>query len=157
MIYQGKAFTVLPVEAGIAELQFNLEGESVNKFNRIALDDLAKALDAIRADDSVKGLILTSGKDVFVVGADINEFTETFKQDDDTLLQGLMAVNKVFSGFEDLDLPTVAAINGIALGGGFEICLCADYRVASTAAKVGLPEVKLGIYPGWVALCAYPV
>ena len=149
MIYQGKAFTVLPVEAGIAELQFNLEGESVNKFNRIALDDLAKALDAIRADDSVKGLILTSGKDVFVVGADINEFTETFKQDDDTLLQGLMAVNKVFSGFEDLDLPTVAAINGIALGGGFEICLCADYRVASTAAKVGLPEVKLGIYPGW--------
>ncbi|MGO0306947.1 fatty acid oxidation complex subunit alpha FadB [Endozoicomonas acroporae] len=149
MIYQGKAFRVLPVEDGIAELQFNLEGESVNKFSHSAIEDLDAALEAIRADETVKGLILTSGKDVFIVGADINEFTQTFKQDDETLLAGVMAVNKVFSGFEDLDIPTVAAVNGIALGGGFEICLCADYRVLSTAAKVGLPEVKLGIYPGW--------
>lgn len=150
MIYQGKAFRVLPVEDGIAELQFNLEGESVNKFSHSAIEDLDAALAAIRADETVKGLILTSGKDVFIVGADINEFTQTFKQDDETLLAGVMAVNKVFSSFEDLDIPTVAAVNGIALGGGFEICLCADYRVLSTAAKVGLPEVKLGIYPGWV-------
>ncbi|WBA83907.1 fatty acid oxidation complex subunit alpha FadB [Endozoicomonas sp. GU-1] len=149
MIYQGKAFRVLPVEDGIAELQFNLEGESVNKFSHSAIEDLDAALAAIRADETVKGLILTSGKDVFIVGADINEFTQTFKQDDETLLAGVMAVNKVFSSFEDLDIPTVAAVNGIALGGGFEICLCADYRVLSTAAKVGLPEVKLGIYPGW--------
>ncbi|WP_066014910.1 fatty acid oxidation complex subunit alpha FadB [Endozoicomonas atrinae] len=149
MIYQGKAFRVLPVEDGIAELQFNLDGESVNKFSRSAIEDLAAALDAIRSDTDINGLILTSGKDVFIVGADINEFTQTFKQDDETLLAELMTVNKVFSGFEDLDMPTVAAVNGIALGGGFEICLCADYRVLSTEAKVGLPEVKLGIYPGW--------
>ncbi|MFK0572728.1 fatty acid oxidation complex subunit alpha FadB [Endozoicomonas sp.] len=149
MIYQGKAFQVLPVENGIAELQFNLDGESVNKFSRSAIEDLAAALDAIRSDKSIKGLVLTSGKDVFIVGADINEFTQTFKQDDETIFTELMSVNKVFSGFEDLDIPTVAAINGIALGGGFEICLCADYRVLSTEAKVGLPEVKLGIYPGW--------
>lgn len=149
MIYQGKAFRVLPVEDGIAELQFNLDGESVNKFSHSAIEDLEAALDTIRSDKNIKGLILTSGKDVFIVGADINEFTQTFKQDDETLLAGLMTVNKVFSGFEDLDMPTVAAVNGIALGGGFEICLCADYRVLSTEAKVGLPEVKLGIYPGW--------
>lgn len=149
MIYQGKAFRVLPVEDGITELQFNLDGESVNKFSRSAIEDLAAALDAIRSDKGIKGLILTSGKDVFIVGADINEFTQTFKQDDETLLAELMSVNKVFSSFEDLDMPTVAAVNGIALGGGFEICLCADYRLLSTDAKVGLPEVKLGIYPGW--------
>lgn len=149
MIYQGKAFRVLPVEDGIAELQFNLDGESVNKFSRSAIEDLAAALDTIRSDKGIKGLILTSGKDVFIVGADINEFTQTFKQDDEALFAALMSVNKVFSGFEDLDMPTVAAVNGIALGGGFEICLCADYRVLSTEAKVGLPEVKLGIYPGW--------
>ncbi|WP_257266735.1 fatty acid oxidation complex subunit alpha FadB [Endozoicomonas sp. ONNA2] len=149
MIYQGKAFRVLPVEDGIAELQFNLDGESVNKFSHSAIEDLGAALNAIRADDNIKGLVLTSGKEGFVVGADINEFTRAFRQDDETLLAGVMMVNQVFSGFEDLDMPTVAAVNGIALGGGFEICLCADYRVLSTAARVGLPEVKLGIYPGW--------
>lgn len=149
MIYRGKAFRVLPVEEGIAELQFNLDGESVNKFSHAAIEDLAAALAAIRADKEIKGLILTSGKEVFIVGADINEFTQTFRQDDETLLAGLMSVNQVFSGFEDLGMPTVAAVNGIALGGGFEICLCADYRLLSTEAKVGLPEVKLGIYPGW--------
>jgi 3-hydroxyacyl-CoA dehydrogenase/enoyl-CoA hydratase/3-hydroxybutyryl-CoA epimerase/enoyl-CoA isomerase len=53
------------------------------------------------------------------------------------------------TAFEDLPVPTVAAINGIALGGGFEMCLACDYRVMSTAAKVGLPEVKLGIFPGF--------
>ncbi|WP_067518113.1 fatty acid oxidation complex subunit alpha FadB [Endozoicomonas ascidiicola] len=149
MIYQGKAFRVLPVEDGIAELQFNLEGESVNKFSRPAIEDLAAAIAAISADGSIKGLVLTSGKDSFIVGADINEFVQTFKESDDVLYAGVMEVNKIFSSFEDLDMPTVAAINGIALGGGFEISLCADYRVLSTNAKVGLPEVKLGIYPGW--------
>lgn len=149
MIYQGKAFKVLPVEDGIAELRFDLDGESVNKFSRPAIEDLAAALEAIKADAAVRGLVLTSGKDVFVVGADITEFTKTFEQDDETLLSEVQSVNQVFSSLEDLDMPTAAAINGIALGGGFEVCLCADYRVMSTEAKVGLPEVKLGIYPGW--------
>ncbi|MGB0359804.1 MAG: fatty acid oxidation complex subunit alpha FadB [Endozoicomonas sp.] len=149
MIYQGKAFRVLPVEEGIAELQFNLEGESVNKFSHAAIEDFAAAVKAIRSDSSIQGLVLTSGKDSFIVGADITEFVQTFKESDDVLYSGIMKVNKIFSSFEDLDMPTVAAINGIALGGGFEISLCADYRVLSTFAKVGLPEVKLGIYPGW--------
>jgi 3-hydroxyacyl-CoA dehydrogenase/enoyl-CoA hydratase/3-hydroxybutyryl-CoA epimerase/enoyl-CoA isomerase len=65
------------------------------------------------------------------------------------LLSGLTRLSQIFNGFEDLPFPTVAAINGIALGGGFEMCLVCDYRVASTAAKVGLPEVKLGIFPGF--------
>ena len=60
-----------------------------------------------------------------------------------------MPVHEIFNSFEDLDLPKVAAINGMALGGGFEMCLVCDYRVMSEAAQVGLPEIKLGIYPGF--------
>lgn len=149
MIYAGKAFTVSALEDGIVELQFDLQGESVNKFNRLALTELREAVQAIAADSSVRGVILTSGKDVFIVGADINEFTEMFALPDEQLIEGVMEVNQTFSAFEDLEVPTVAAINGIALGGGLEISLAADFRVMAEKAKIGLPEVKLGIYPGW--------
>src|SRR5690554_7388202 len=60
-----------------------------------------------------------------------------------------MKANEVFNAIEDLPFPTVTAINGIALGGGFEMCLATDYRVMAPKAKVGLPEVKLGIFPGF--------
>lgn len=149
MIYEGKAITVKALESGIVELNFDLKGESVNKFNRLTLNELRQAVDAIKADASVKGVIVTSGKDVFIVGADITEFVDNFKLPDEELVAGNLEANKIFSDFEDLGVPTVVAINGIALGGGFEMCLAADYRVMSTAAKVGLPEVKLGIYPGF--------
>ena len=83
------------------------------------------------------------------LAADINEFTEMFALPEDELVEGTVATNAIFSAFEDLPVPTAVAINGIALGGGFEMCLAADYRVMSTKAKVGLPEVKLGIFPGF--------
>ena len=149
MIYQGKAFKVLEFGDGIAELRFDLDGESVNKFNQIALEDLGKAISAIESDAGIKGVILSSGKEVFVVGADITEFVANFKQDDEALFGLVMEVNQLFSRLEDLNIPTVAAINGTALGGGFEVCLATDYRILSTAGEVGLPEVKLGIFPGW--------
>ncbi|MCL6414749.1 fatty acid oxidation complex subunit alpha FadB [Aestuariirhabdus sp. Z084] len=149
MIYEGKAITVKPVENGVAELNFDLQGESVNKFNELTLNELKDAVAALQSDSSVKGLIVTSAKDVFIVGADITEFLVNFSQPEEELLKGNLEVNQIFNGFEDLDFPTVTAINGIALGGGFEMCLASDYRVMSTAAKVGLPEVKLGIYPGF--------
>ncbi|WP_257254059.1 enoyl-CoA hydratase-related protein, partial [Endozoicomonas sp. SESOKO3] len=86
MIYQGKAFKVLALESGIAELRFDLEGESVNKFNRLAIEDLNGAVQAIKADDSIKGVVLTSGKEgVFIVGADIKEFTSNFRQEESEL------------------------------------------------------------------------
>ncbi len=149
MIYEGKAITVKALESGIVEFNFDLKGESVNKFNRLTLNELRQAVDAIKADASVKGVVVTSGKDVFIVGADITEFVDSFKLPDEELIAGNLEANKIFSDFEDLSVPTVVAINGIALGGGFEMCLAADYRVMSTSAKVGLPEVKLGIYPGF--------
>jgi 3-hydroxyacyl-CoA dehydrogenase/enoyl-CoA hydratase/3-hydroxybutyryl-CoA epimerase/enoyl-CoA isomerase len=149
MIYEGKAITVKEIEGGIMQLNFDLQGESVNKFNRQTIEDLKAAVEAIQGQSDVKGVVLTSSKDVFIVGADITEFTDTFKLPEEELVAANIEVNKIFSSVEDLPVPTVAAINGIALGGGFEVCLTCDYRVMSEKAKVGLPEVKLGIYPGW--------
>jgi 3-hydroxyacyl-CoA dehydrogenase/enoyl-CoA hydratase/3-hydroxybutyryl-CoA epimerase/enoyl-CoA isomerase len=149
MIYEGKAITVKALEGGIVELNFDLEGESVNKFNRATLSELRQAVDAIKADGSIRGVVVTSGKDVFIVGADITEFVDNFKLPDEQLIAGSLEANRIFSDFEDLGVPTVVAINGIALGGGLEMCLAADYRVAAETARIGLPEVKLGLYPGF--------
>lgn len=149
MIYSGNAISVTLLNDGIAELKFDLANESVNKFDRATLTELAKATDAIKADKNVKGVIVTSGKGVFIVGADITEFGEIFGGGEEQIAKWVADANQVFAGFEDLDVPKVVAINGFALGGGFEMCLACEYRVMSTAAKVGLPEVKLGIMPGF--------
>ncbi|WP_407310962.1 fatty acid oxidation complex subunit alpha FadB [Pseudomonas sp. nanlin1] len=149
MIYEGKAITLKALESGIVELCFDLKGESVNKFNRLTLNELRQVVDTLKADASLKGVVVTSGKDVFIVGADITEFVENFKLPEAELVAGNIEVNRIFSDFEDLPVPTVVAINGIALGGGLEMGLAADYRVMSSSAKIGLPEVKLGIYPGF--------
>ncbi len=149
MIYEGQAITVTLLDDGIAQLNFDLQGESVNKFNQTTLKELHEATDAIRASSDVKGVVVTSSKDVFIVGADITEFTDTFALPEEELMGWVLKANAVFSNFEDLPVPTVTAINGMALGGGFEMCLSSDYRVMSTKAKVGLPEVKLGLFPGF--------
>ncbi len=149
MIYAGKAITVKEIEGGIAQLNFDLEGESVNKFNRLTIEELGQAAESLKKAKGVKGLVVTSTKDCFIVGADITEFTELFAGSEDELVANNIKANEVFSAIEDLPFPTVTAINGIALGGGFEMCLSTDYRVMSPKAKVGLPEVKLGIFPGF--------
>ena len=149
MIYEGKAITVQGLEDGIVELRFDLQGESVNKFNSATLSELQAAVEAIQNNADVTGVVVTSGKDVFIVGADITEFVDTFKLPEEDLVAGNLEANKIFNAFEDLNVPTVAAINGIALGGGLEMCLAADFRVMAASAKIGLPEVKLGIYPGF--------
>ncbi len=149
MIYSGKAVSVAKLDDGIAELKFDLQGESVNKFNRETVEDLQAAVEAIKGDSSIKGLIVTSGKGVFIVGADITEFTEMFKLPEDEIAGWCLKSNQVFNAVEDLDMPTVCAVNGIALGGGLEMALACDYRVMADSAQVGLPEVKLGLFPGF--------
>ncbi len=149
MIHSGNAITVQMLSDGIAELRFDLQGESVNKFDRVTLNDLKDAVAAINANSDVKGVIVTSGKPVFIVGADITEFGDNFAAGESAITGWHGPTNEIFNSFEDLPVPTVAAINGFALGGGFEMCMVCDYRVMSTAAKVGLPEVKLGIFPGF--------
>ncbi|WP_197481443.1 enoyl-CoA hydratase-related protein, partial [Oleiphilus sp. HI0086] len=149
MIYEGKAITVKEIEGGIAQLNFDLEGESVNKFNRLTIEELGAAAESLKNANGIKGLIVTSSKDCFIVGADITEFTDLFAGSEEELIANNLQANAVFSAIEDLPFPSVTAINGIALGGGFEMCLSTDYRVMSPTAKVGLPEVKLGIFPGF--------
>ena len=150
MIYSGKAITVQATDDGIAELCFDLQDDSVNKFNALTLRELKEATAAIAADTSLKGVIVTSGKPVFIVGADITEFGALFGASEGEIADQILSTNfDVFNPFEDLPIPTVAAINGIALGGGFEMGLVCDYRVMSETARVGLPEIKLGIIPGY--------
>ena len=149
MIYQGKAITVKPLQDGIVELNFDLEGESVNKFNATTVSELGEAGQALKADSSIKGMIVTSSKGVFIVGADITEFTDMFKLPEEEIASWCIKSNQAFNTIEDLPFPTVTAINGIALGGGLEMCLSTDFRVMSTQAEVGLPEVKLGLFPGF--------
>ena len=148
MIYSGKALSVDVLPSGIANLVFDLEGSSVNKFDQETLRDLQQAIAALQKVD-VPGLVLSSAKKTFIVGADITEFTSKFAEGEQQVHSWLVEVNKIFSDLEDLPFPTVAAINGIALGGGFELALSADYRAATESALVGFPEVKLGILPGF--------
>lgn len=149
MLFQGKSLTCTLLDGGIAELQFNLQDESVNKFNRQTLSELSEATQALKNNSAVKAVVVTSGKDVFIVGADITEFLGLFAQGREQLLKWTKEANAIFTAFEDLPVPTVVAINGICLGGGMEMALVCDYRVMSTKAQVGLPEVKLGLIPGF--------
>lgn len=149
MLFNGKALSVQMLDNGIAELNFDLADESVNKFNRLTVSEFAEALDVIEAASDIKGLLLSSGKSVFIVGADITEFGDTFSGGPESIVELMNKNNQNISRLEDLPIPTVVAINGYALGGGFEICLGCDFRVMGDQAKVGLPEVKLGLIPGW--------
>ena len=149
MLYSGPAFSAAALGDGIVELKFDLAGESVNKLNQVALRDLDAAVQAIAKAPDVKGMILTSGKSVFIVGADITEFGGMFAAGEAAVAAAVLETNRMLSRFEDLPVPTVVAINGVCLGGGLEVALSCDYRVMSTAASVGFPEVKLGIFPGF--------
>ena len=149
MIYSSDAITLRRHDNGVAELQFDLQGESVNKFNQQTVQSLTEALDALEKASDIRGLLVTSAKGVFIVGADITEFTELFDTAGDDIAGFTAHNNGNFNRLAALPYPSVAVINGFAMGGGLEICLACDFRVMSTAAKIGLPETKLGILPGW--------
>jgi len=148
MLFSGNAFK-LTRDGDILELCFDSENEKVNVFNRKALKEFGDVLAVAEAETEVAGLVMTSSKSTFIVGADITEFLSYFASPDEVLGTMLNEVNAMFNRLEDLPFTTVAAINGEAQGGGFEVCLACDYRVAAPTARVGLPEVKLGIMPGW--------
>ena len=147
MIYQGDSIRVEFVEQGIADLQFAAAG-SVNKFDQKTLQEFSAALTALKNTADLRGVIVTSSKPTFIVGADITEFLTLFADVEQTKKWVAMA-SRVFDQLEDLPVPSVAAITGFALGGGCEAALACDYRVADTTATIGLPEVKLGLIPGF--------
>ena len=149
MLFEGQSLTVAEAQDGIYEMRFDLKDASVNKFNQATLKELEQAVSALQRADGVKGLLLSSAKKSFFVGADIGEFGALFQSPEADIVAALLEIDAIFSSIEDLPCPTVVAINGEALGGGLEVCLTCDYRVMASNAKIGLPEVKLGILPGW--------
>ncbi len=131
---------------GIAKVTFNRPAK-LNALNRQVMDELADCIEQIRNDDEVKAVILTgAGEKAFIAGADVNELAvQTPVQGKETSLAG----QSVLDGLENLGKPSIAAVNGYALGGGCELAMAATLRIASDAALFGQPEVKLGIIPGY--------
>ncbi|MDA3135430.1 fatty acid oxidation complex subunit alpha FadB [Atlantibacter subterranea] len=148
MLYKGDTLYVNWLEDGIAELVFDAPG-SVNKLDTATVASLGHALDVLEKQSELKGLLLRSEKAAFIVGADITEFLSLFLVPQEQLSQWLHFANSVFNRLEDLPVPTLSAINGYALGGGCECVLATDYRIATPDLRIGLPETKLGIMPGF--------
>ncbi len=134
----------------LATLTFDSPEKKVNVFTRAAFQELEEVLEAVAARRDIGCLILLSGKaGSFIAGADVEEIARV--TDPVEAEAGSRAGHRLFSAWESLPFPTVAAIRGVCLGGGLEIALASTYRVASDRAdtKMGLPEVRLGILPGW--------
>ncbi len=147
-MYEGKTIKCKKLDNGIAELI--LSAPKVNVLNVATLKELGEAVELVKKDSSCKGLLITSAnRDIFIAGADVTEFTGYMKMGDKDLEEFFLSTHRIFNMIEDLDIPSVVAINGACMGGGCELSLSATYRVGSTKAKLGLPETKLGIFPGW--------
>jgi len=133
-------------KGGIAYVTLN-RPKVLNALNKTALADLRAAFEDARDDSSLHGVILTgAGDKSFIAGADINEVaTDTPVQAEEKTRRGQDLMDLI----ENLGKPVVAAINGFALGGGCEAALACTIRLAAETAKFGLPEVKLGIIPGY--------
>ncbi len=134
------------VKDRIARITFN-RPNVLNALNRATMDELGDCLNAVQSDDSVRVLILTgAGEKAFIAGADINELAQRTPVDGKEFsLYGQEIIHRL----ETMGKPSIAAINGFALGGGCELALACTIRIASRNAKLGQPEVKLGILPGY--------
>ncbi len=136
----------LEIKNRTALVTINRESK-LNALNRDTIAELKDAVNQAETDESVKGLILTgAGQKAFVAGADIQEFLGKSKEEAQAMSQlGHDLMNKI----ANLSKPVIAAINGFALGGGLELALCCHIRIAAASAKMGLPEVSLGLIPGY--------
>lgn len=133
-------------DSGIGVLTINRPNQ-LNALNNQVFEELDSVLDEIESSKSIRALIITgAGEKAFVAGADIKEFSDFNTQNAQELsLRG----QRVFQRIEELTIPVIAAINGYALGGGFELALSCHLRIASTNVLLGLPEVSLGLIPGY--------
>lgn len=120
--------------------------EALNALNSSVLEELDKAIDMIQKDDDIHVVILTGEGRAFVAGADIKEMKDMTSIEAREFAEKGM---KIFRKMELMEKPVIAAINGFALGGGCELAMCCDIRLASEKAKMGQPEVGLGITPGF--------
>ena len=134
----------------ICVLTFDRPDSGANIFDAATLEELNEHLDAIEKDASLRGLIIASAKkSIFVAGADLKALLQAAKTGE---MRGFIERGQqVFNRLADLRIPTVAAIHGASAGGGYEVALACDYRVASDdpSTRIGLPETSLGLLPAW--------
>jgi enoyl-CoA hydratase len=122
--------------------------EKLNALNKQTISDLADVVKYARETKEVRGVIITgAGEKAFVAGADITEFSGLSREDAEQLAR--TGQSAVFNAIESSTKPFIAAINGFALGGGLELAMACHIRVASETARMGLPEVTLGLIPGY--------
>ena len=143
----------LAVDAdGIALITMDSPGRSMNVLGPDVETELAAIVDNIVADAAIRGAIITSGKPSFLAGYDLTEFLRSFgpQLTPVQVYENFSGLGRLLRRIETCGKPFVAAINGLALGGGFEVCLACHYRVIADDPKafVGLPEVKVGLLPG---------
>jgi 3-hydroxyacyl-CoA dehydrogenase / enoyl-CoA hydratase / 3-hydroxybutyryl-CoA epimerase len=137
---------------GIALLTFDLPGKSMNVLTPELMQELDTLVERAAADDAVKGLVLTSGKQAFIAGADIKDMVTAYDRGvtPREAYEFSYSLNRTLRKMETCGKPVAAAINGLALGGGLEVCLACHYRVLADHPKavLGFPEVNIGLLPG---------
>src|SRR5712672_1258328 len=135
---------------GIATITWDMPNRTMNVLNEASITAYAGALETALKDYKVKGIIIASAKADFIAGADLEMLLGADTSDAAKLMDQFSQLQKLFRHQETGGKPVVAAINGTALGGGFEICLACHHRIAAAnpKAKVGQPEVKIGLLPG---------
>ncbi len=152
-------FTVETDSDGIAVITWDSPEKSMNVIDQSVMEELDKIVDYVASEEGIKGAVIASGKKTFGAGADLSmlqkmlgEFKAEEAKDKEAaaqmLFDGAYALNQMLRKMETNGKPFVAAINGQALGGCLEICLACHARVMADDAKVGLPEVKVGLFPG---------
>jgi len=135
------------VQDRIALLTIN-RPDKLNALNKATIEALSLQLDQLKEDPEVRGIILTgSGEKAFVAGADISEFADFDREQGRALAKE--GQDHLFDKVAYFTKPVIAAVNGFALGGGLELAMAAHLRLASPNAKLGLPEVSLGVIPGY--------
>lgn len=144
MTYQN---LITEIKENILYVTINREN-ALNALNKGTLADLAAVVKQVESTAEIRGVILTgAGEKAFVAGADIKEFADYSGTQGENLAQ--KGQDEVFNAIENCAKPFVAAINGFALGGGLELAMACHMRVAAEHAKLGLPEVTLGLIPGY--------
>jgi 3-hydroxyacyl-CoA dehydrogenase/enoyl-CoA hydratase/3-hydroxybutyryl-CoA epimerase len=153
----------LDVDAdGIALITWDSPGRSMNVIDLKVMEELGSVIEKVAGDAAIKGAVITSGKDTFCAGADLTmldmlsrEFADVMREQGEEMgVQRLFEegrkLSQLYRRLETCGKPWVAAINGMTLGGGFELCLACHHRIASDNPKsrVGLPEIKIGLFPG---------
>lgn len=138
------------VENNVAIISWNMTTSPMNVMNDISIPEFEGHLETAYADPEVKGIIITSEKNEFIAGADVKMILRNNSKDQSEMHKFSLDFNAIFRKLETCGKPVVAAMNGTALGGGYEVCLSCHYRIAldNPKAVIGLPEVQLGLLPG---------